>query len=535
MTKPVIWQEETEICTVRDCRSYNRWRAYKRRYAKRERAYLLRLATLMISYKCKRNGFQAFRQSAMPIVVMIAETTQLSRSEGALLTEFYKTRRNVVIGVNLTNKPKSAMSDFERVQSFQRKIYSKAKQEPEFRFYVLYDKLYLPHFLQEAWKRVKANKGAAGYDKVTFSDIENYGVDKYLSEIAEELKNETYKAQPILRVYIPKSNGKLRPLGIPTIKDRIVQMVCKLVIEPIFEADFEDCSFGFRPKRSAKNAIQSIKANLKKGKSEVYDADLSGFFDNIPHDKLMYLVEQRVTDKRILKLIRQWLKAPYFEDNKLHKNKKGTPQGGIISPLLANIYLNLVDKAVLRKNGQFYKYGVQIVRYADDFILMASKIPEECLKYLHDILDRMELTVNQDKTRLVRATCEPFDFLGFTFRYDRDLHGRNYKYLNIIPSKKSEQHLRNNIKEYLRYNGHKNPIDLAKGLNLIIRGWYNYFTIGKVSYPNTSKRKIRYYLMQKLHRYYRKKSQRKCKLYRQNAYERLVKYHGLYDLSSRTG
>jgi len=178
-------------------------------------------------------------------------------------------------------------------------------------------------------------------------------------------------------------------------------MCCKLVIEPIFEADFEDCSYGFRPKRSAQDAIQAIRSNLKAGKSEVYDADLSGFFDNIPHDKLMFLVEQRITDRRILKLIRQWLKAPYFEDNKLHKNKKGTPQGGIISPLLANIYLNLVDKAVMRKDGYFYKYGVRIIRYADDFILMANKIPEHCLEYLNSMLERMELTVNQDKTKLV--------------------------------------------------------------------------------------------------------------------------------------
>ena len=440
-----------------------------------------------------------------------------------------------MIDVNLTNKPKSAMKAEERVRSFQRKLYSKAKQEAEFRFYVLYDKLYIPYFLKESWKRVKANKGAAGYDKVTFSDIKKYGVEQYLAEIAEELKTETYKAQPILRVYIPKSNGKKRPLGIPTIKDRIVQTCCKLVIEPIFEADFEDCSFGFRPKRSAQDAVKAIRSNLKKGKSEVYDADLSGFFDNIPHDKLMFLVEKRITDRRILKLIIQWLKAPYFEDNKLHKNKKGTPQGGIISPLLANLYLNLVDKAVTRKDGHFYKYGVRIIRYADDFILMANKIPKHCLVRLNSILERMELTLNQDKTKLVRATNEPFQFLGFTFRYDRDLRGRKIKYLNICPSKKSETNLRNKIKEYLRYNGHKNPKEVAKGLNPIIRGWFNYFSIRGVSYPNKSKRNIRWYLMQKLNRFYRRKSQRKCKLSRQNAYEKLVKYYGLYDLSSRFG
>jgi len=258
-----------------------------------------------------------------------------------------------VIDNNLTNKRKADLSAEERVRIFQRKLYSKAKQEKGFRFYVLYDKLTVGYFLIEAWRRVKLNKGIAGYDKKSFADIEEYGVEEFLNEIQQELKDETYKPSPILRVYIPKANGKMRPLGIPTIKDRVVQMCCKLIIEPIFEADFEDCSHGFRPKRSAHGAIKAIKTNLKSGRTEVYDADLSGYFDNIPHDKLMYLVETRITDKRVLKLIKMWLKAPSFEDNKLHKSKKGTPQGGVISPLLANIYLNLIDKAVNRKTGFF--------------------------------------------------------------------------------------------------------------------------------------------------------------------------------------
>jgi len=439
-----------------------------------------------------------------------------------------------VIDESLKDKPKSEMTAEERVHSFQGKLYSKAKQDKEFRFYVLYDKLYIPYFLKEAWRRVKANKGAKGYDKVDFQDIENYGVEKYLAEIGEELRTETYKAQPVLRVYIPKANGKLRPLGIPTIKDRIVQMSCKMVIEPIFEADFEDCSYGFRPERSAHQAVSTISYNLKHGKQEVFDADLSAFFDNIPHDKLLFLVEQRITDKRILKLIRQWLKAPFFDsDHKLHKSTKGTPQGGVISPLLANLYLNLVDKAVARKDGHFYKYGVKIVRYADDFILMARHIPPECLDYLNKMLARMELTLNQEKTRLIQALKEPFDFLGFTFRYDRDLHGRKILYLNTAPSKKSEAKLRDKIRQQLRKNGHKKPQDIVRLLNPIIQGWFNYYTIDKVSYPNKSKRNIRYYLMDKLYRFYRRKSQRRCKLYRQNAYEKLVTKYGLYNLSDR--
>lgn len=437
-----------------------------------------------------------------------------------------------MIDTSLTSKRRSDMTSEERVRQFQIRLYRKAKHDKTFRFYVLYDKLSLSYMLKEAWKRVKQNKGAAGYDGVSIADVEQYGIDKYLSEIAVEVSQETYKAQPVLRVYIPKANGKLRPLGIPTVKDRIVQMGCKLVIEPIFEADFQDCSFGFRPKRSAKDAITRVKGHVAPGRlRQVYDADLSGFFDNIPHDRLMKLVEQRISDIRILRLIRMWLKTPVFEDKKLTKSKKGTPQGGVISPLLANIYLNLIDKAVSRPDGRFHRYGVRIVRYADDFILLARKIPQHCIDYLHSMLNRMGLELNEDKTRLVNVEAEPFDFLGFTFRYDRDLFVKNKKYLNIIPRKKSAQALRTKIREYLHRNGHKNPAELTKGLNPILRGWMNYYSVPKVSYPQMEKRKLRWYMMESLHRYYRRKSQRKSKLYRQNAFEVLTTKYGLVDPS----
>lgn len=437
-----------------------------------------------------------------------------------------------MIDGSLTSKRRSDMTSEERVRQFQIRLYRKAKQDKTFRFYVLYDKLSLGYMLKEAWKRVKQNKGAAGYDGMSISDVEKYGVEMYLSEIADEVRQEAYKAQPVLRVYIPKANGKLRPLGIPTVKDRIVQMCCKLVIEPIFEADFQDCSFGFRPKRSAKDAITRVKGHVATERlRQVYDADLSGFFDNIPHDRLMKLVEQRISDRRILKLIRMWLKTPVFEDNRLTKSKKGTPQGGVISPLLANIYLNLIDKAVNRPDGHFHRYGVRIVRYADDFILLARKIPQHCIEYLHSMLNRMGLEVNEEKTRLVNVQAEPFDFLGFTFRYDRDLFVKNRKYLNIIPRKKSAQAVRTKIREYLHRNGHKNPAELTKGLNPILRGWMNYYSITKVSYPQMEKRKLRWYMMESLHRYYRRKSQRKSKLYRQNAFEVLTSKYGLVDPS----
>lgn len=435
-----------------------------------------------------------------------------------------------MIDASLTNKRRSQMTSEERVRHFQLGLYRKAKQDKTFRFYVLYDKLSLNYMLKEAWKRVKQNRGAAGYDGISIDDVEKYGVDEYLSEIADEVKQESYRAQPVLRVYIPKANGKKRPLGIPTVKDRIVQMCCKMVIEPIFEADFQDCSFGFRPKRSAKDAVTRIKMHVASERmQQVYDADISGFFDNIPHHKLMILVEQRISDRRILKLIRMWLKTPVYEDNKLTKSKKGTPQGGVISPLLANIYLNLVDKVVSRKDGNFYKYGVRIVRYADDFILVARKIPEHCIRYLQEILTRMELELNEDKTKLVNVVTDPFDFLGFTFRYDKDLFVKNKKYLNIVPRKKSAQEIRDKIKTHLKRNGHKNPSELCKGLNPILIGWMNYYSIPRVSYPQMEKRKLRWYMIQSLQRYYRRKSQRKSKLYRQNAFEVLTSKYGLVD------
>lgn len=420
-----------------------------------------------------------------------------------------------------------ALSGAKKVRSFQRKIYLKAKQEKEFRFYIMYDKIYLRHFLYEAWKRVKANKGAPGYDNVTFSEIEEYGVESYLKGLAEELKSETYKPQPVLRVYVPKANGKMRPLGIPTIRDRIVQMSCKMVIEPVFEADFEDCSYGFRPKRSAKGAVTAIKTNLKKGKIRVYDADVSGFFDNIPHDKLVILLEERISDKRAINLIKKWLRSPIFEDNKLHKSRQGTPQGGVISPLLANIYLNLIDKAVARKDGHFHKYGISLIRYADDFILMGNKLPDEALVYLARMLERMELNINAEKTKQLNAVEESFDFLGFSFRYDRGIFGGKGRYWNVIPSKKSEVKIRENLRQAFRKNRHQDNDSLVRILNPKIRGWLNYFSIKGISYPSKAKGKLRRYLDESLYRFYQHKSQRKCKLYRRRAFEYLVQRYGL--------
>ena len=424
------------------------------------------------------------------------------------------------------------MTDAERVQDFQRKLYRKAKQDKKFRFFVLYDKVRLPHFLREAYKRCKANNGMGGVDGIEFADIEASGVKEFISDIIIELENKTYKPQAVLRVLIPKANGKTRPLGIPTIKDRVVQMAVKLVIEPIFEADFEESSYGFRPNRSSANAVKEIRKNLQSDNREVFDADLSACFDTIPHKELMRLTALRISDKNILHLIKMWLKVTVMENGNPKggkKTKTGTPQGGVISPLLANIYLHLFDKAVNRVGGIFEKSGVKIVRYADDFVLMAREIPKECREKVNRMFARMKIKLNEEKSKMVNAYEESFDFLGHTFRYSRDLCGRSTKYLNIEPSMKSQKKVRTKIREYLKMNGHKPPQKVAKELNAITRGWINYFTIMRVTYPAKAKRNLRYYLVGKLTRYYQRKSQRKCRLHNQGAFKLLVEKCGLID------
>ena len=357
----------------------------------------------------------------------------------------------------LFKRRRGEIPDAERVSILQEKLYQKAKLEREYKFYVLYDKMFIPYMLREAWESVRSNAGTAGVDGITIRNVEESGVDNYLRELGEEIRKQTYKPQAVKRVMIQKANGGLRPLGIPTVRDRIAQTVCKMILEPIFEADFEDSSYGFRPGRSSKDAMRAIKENLKQGKAEVYDADLSKYFDTIPHDKLQIALKQRIADPRILKLINKWLKVSVYEDGQYKSgkgNKIGTPQGGVISPLLANIYLHLIDRIVNNPTSLFWKHGIRIVRYADDFVLMGKTLPEEVTERLKSLLNRMGLTINEAKTRQIDARKDSFNFLGFTIRYDNDIKGRNTKYWNIIPSKKSEQKIRDKVKEYLNTHGH---------------------------------------------------------------------------------
>jgi group II intron reverse transcriptase/maturase len=434
----------------------------------------------------------------------------------------------------LFKRRRGQIPDAERVSILQEKLYQKAKQERGYKFYVLYDKMFIPYMLREAWKSVKSNDGSPGVDGVTIEKVEQYGADNYLKELGEELRKQTYQPQAVKRVMIDKASGGKRPLGIPTVRDRIAQTVCKMILEPIFEADFEDSSYGFRPGRSSKDAITTIKEHLKEGNTEVYDADLSKYFDTIPHDKLQITLRQRVTDPRILKLINKWLKVPVYEDGQYKSGKdnhSGTPQGGVISPLLANIYFHLLDRIVNNAQSLFYKYGVRIVRYADDFVLMGNKLPEEVIDKLKSLLHRMGLSLNEGKTRMIDARKDSFNFLGFTIRYDKDRNGRDIRYWNIAPSKKSEQKIRDKVKEFLRTHGHFKAEEVASGLNSIIRGWLNYFSIPGVSYPAMSKRKLRAYLSTRLYRYYNRKSQRKSRLFGQKAFEILVNNYGLLDPS----
>ena len=398
----------------------------------------------------------------------------------------------------------------EEIRELQRKLYRKAKQEKEYRFYLLYDKVYRLDILTHAYKLVKANKGAPGIDGETFESIEERegGVQKYLEEIIGGLKRKDYKPQAVRRVYIPKSAGGKRPLGIPVIKDRVVQMAVKIVIEPIFEADFQDNSYGFRPKRSAHQAVEDVRNHLFEGKTEVIDADISKYFDTIPHDRLLQLVAKRIVDKQILKLIKMWLTAPIVEEREdgkkeYKRNDKGTPQGGVISPLLANIYLNVLDTLWAVKKVQ-ERLGARLVRYADDSVILCKGNADRILKGVKLVLNDLGLTLNEEKTRIVDARHESFNFLGFSMGMRRGRKtGRMYPHTE--PSKKALKHIRSEIKQLTTERYSATPTeDVIRRVNEVARGWVGYFRFGNCTKAmSTFKRylvyRMRIYLRRKHH------------------------------------
>jgi group II intron reverse transcriptase/maturase len=399
----------------------------------------------------------------------------------------------------------------ENIRTLQRKLYRKAKQEPACRFHALYDKVYRADILNHAYNLVRANGGSAGIDGVTFKAIEaGEGATAFVAELGEALRQKTYKPDPVKRVMIPKGKGSYRPLGIPTVRDRVAQMAAKLVIEPIFEADFCDTSYGFRPARSAHDAIDDVAHSLNKGYDEVIDADLSKYFDTIPHAKLMIMVAERISDGAVLRLIKMWLKAPVMEEDKDGTkrhigggkgNRKGTPQGGVISPLLANIYLHLVDR-IWERRGVEQHLGARIVRYADDIVILCRRGSERPMALLQELLGRMDLSLNESKTRVVDARKEMFCFLGFEIGIWKSRSTGN-AYAHVQPSKKSLQSIKGRITEMTGRRRTFLPLDqLVAEVNGVVRGWVGYF-----HYRNCSKTmlKVRTHLEERLQTHLRKR------------------------------
>jgi RNA-directed DNA polymerase len=404
----------------------------------------------------------------------------------------------------------------EKVFTLRQKLYRKAKTEPKYRFYALYDRIYRPDVLAAGWAQVAANDGAPGVDGECVGDVRSKpgGVEAYLKQIAEDLRAKTYRAQAVRRKLINKESGGTRPLGIPTVRDRLVQSAVMLVLEPIFEADFQESSYGFRPRRSAADALRKVSEHLRSGRTEVYDADLQAYFDTIPHDKLMRCLELRVVDRSVLSLIRQWLDVPVEDTDERgrrtrRRNSSGVPQGGVISPLLANLYLNWLDKLLMSADGPGQWANARIVRYADDFVVLPRWLGPRIETWLERLLeDRMGLRINRKKTRVLRVTPggATLDFLGYSLRWERDLLGRGHHYLSVHPSAKALQRLRAKVHALTSAQNGWKPIGRLVGeLNALLRGWWGYF--GNFHH-HKARSKVNVYVYARMIQHLQRRSQR---------------------------